>query len=45
MAFIRKRDRKFSVVYRVKGDDGKERQKSEGFNTLNEAEATKKKID
>ena len=41
----RKRDRKFSVVYRVKDDDGKERQKSEGFNTLKEAEARKKEIE
>ena len=45
MAFIRKRNKKFSVVYRVKGDNGTERQKSEGFNTLKEAEARKKEIE
>ena len=45
MAFIRKRNKKFSVVYRVKGDNGTERQKSEGFNTLKKAEARKKEIE
>lgn len=45
MAFIRKRGRKFSVVYKFKDEDGNERQKSEGYNTLKEAESRKKEID
>lgn len=37
MAFIRKRGKTFSVVYRVKDDDGTEHQKSETFPTKKEA--------
>ena len=31
MAFIRKRGKKFAVIYRIKDDNGKERQTSETF--------------
>lgn len=34
MAFIRERDGKFSVVYKVKDDKGKVHQKSETFRKL-----------
>lgn len=37
MAFIRKRGKTFSVVYRVKDDDRTEHQKSETFPTKKEA--------
>ena len=45
MAFISKCDKKFSVIYRVKCDNGTKWQKSEGFNTLKEAEVRKKEIE
>lgn len=34
MAFIRKREKSFSVVYRVKDADGIEHQKSERFDVV-----------
>ena len=45
MAFIRKRGKKFSVIYRVKDDEGKERQTSETFATQKDAEKRKKEIE
>lgn len=45
MAFIRKRGKKFSVIYRVKDDEGKERQTSETFATQKDAERRKKEIE
>ena len=45
MAFIRKRGRQYSVVYKVKDEEGTEHQKSEGFDTQKEAEARKKEIE
>lgn len=45
MAFIRKREKSFSVVYRVKDADGIEHQKSERYDTLKDAEKRKKEID
>lgn len=41
MAYIRKRKKSYSVVYRVKDADGTEHQKSEGYTTLKEAESEK----
>ena len=45
MAFIRKRGKKFSVIYRIKDDKGKERQTSETFATQKDAERRKKEIE
>ena len=45
MAFIRKRGKKFSVIYRIKDDNGKERQTSETFSTQKDAEKRKKEIE
>lgn len=45
MAYIRKRKKSYSVVYRVKDADGTEHQKSEGYTTLKEAEKRKKEIE
>lgn len=45
MAFIRKRGKKFSVIYRIKDDNGKERQTSETFSTQKDAERRKKEIE
>ena len=45
MAFIRKRGKKFSVIYRVKDDEGKERQTSKTFATQKDAEKRKKEIE
>ena len=39
MAFIRERDGKFSVVYKIKDDKGKVHQKSETFRKKKDAEA------
>ena len=39
MAFIRKRGKKFSVIYRIKDENGKERQTSETFSTQKDAES------
>ena len=41
MAFIRERDGKFSVVYKVKDDKGKVHQKSETFRKKKDAEKRK----
>ena len=38
MAFIRERDGKFSVVYKIKDDKGKVHQKSETFRKKKDAE-------
>ena len=45
MAFIRKRGKKFSVIYRIKDDNGKEHQTSETFSTQKDAEKRKKEIE
>ena len=45
MAYIRKRKKSYSVVYRVNDADGTEHQKSEGYTTLKEAEKRKKEIE
>lgn len=45
MAFIRKRGKKFSVIYRIKDDNGKERQTSETFSTQKDAERRQKEIE
>ena len=45
MAYIRKRKKSYSVVYRVNDADGTEHQKSEGYTTLKEAEKRKKDIE
>lgn len=45
MAFIRKRGKKYSVVYKLKDEDGKVRQKSESFDTHKEADTRKKEIE
>ena len=45
MAYIRKRKKSYSVVYRVNDADGTEHQKSEGYTTLKEAEKRKKGIE
>ena len=37
MAYIRKREKSYSVVYRVNDADGTEHQKSEGYTMLKEA--------
>ena len=44
MAFIRERDGKFSVVYKVKDDKGKVHQKSETFRKKKDAEKRKHEI-
>ena len=38
MAFIRQRGKTFSVIYRVKDDDGTEHQRSETFPTQKDAD-------
>lgn len=45
MAFIRKRGKKFCVVYKVKDENNVEHQKSETYPTQKEAEKRKKEID
>ena len=45
MAFIRKRGKKFSVIYRIKDENGKERQTSETFSTQKDAERRQKEIE
>ena len=45
MAFIRERDGKFSVVYKVKDDKGKVHQKSETFRKKKDAEKRKHEIE
>lgn len=45
MAYIRKRKKSYSVVYRVNDVDETEHQKSEGYTTLKEAEKRKKEIE
>ena len=45
MAFIRKRGKKFSVIYIIKDDNGKERQTSETFSTQKDAERRQKEIE
>lgn len=44
MAYIRKRKKSYSVVYRVNDADGTEHQKSEGYTTLKEAEKRKRRL-
>ena len=45
MAYIRKRKKSYSVVYRVKNAEGIEHQKSESYATQKEAEKRKKEIE
>lgn len=45
MAFIRERDGKFSVVYKIKDEKGKVHQKSESFKKKKEAEKRKHEIE
>lgn len=45
MAFIRKRGKKYSVVYKVRDEDGTIHQKSESFGSHNEANTRKKEIE
>ena len=45
MAFIRKRGKKYSVVYKVRDEDGSIHQKSESFGSHNEANTRKKEIE
>jgi len=45
MAFIRERNGKFSVVYKIKDDKGKVHQKSETFRKKKEAEKRKHEIE
>lgn len=45
MAFIRERDGKFSVVYKIKDDKGKVHQKSETFRKKKDAEKRKHEIE
>ena len=42
MAFIRKRGKKYCVVYKVKDENGIEQQKSETYTTQKEADTRKK---
>ena len=45
MAFIRKRGSSIAVVYKYKDEKGKEHQKSETFDTMEEAEIRRKEIE
>ena len=45
MAFVRKRGKKFSVVYKVKDENGIFHQKSETYDTQTEANTRKKEIE
>ena len=45
MASIQKRHGKYCVVYRYKGDDGKQKQKWETFDTMSEAKKRRKEIE
>lgn len=45
MAFIRKRGSSIAVVYKYKDEKGKEYQKSETFDTMEEAEIRRKEIE
>lgn len=45
MAFIRKRGKKYCVVYKVKDEDGAEHQKSETYSTQKEADRRKKEVE
>ena len=45
MASIQKRNEKYCVVYRYKGEDGKQKQKWETFDTMAEAKKRKKEIE
>lgn len=45
MAFIRKRGKKYCVVYKVKDENGIEHQKSETYTTQKEADTRKKEIE
>ena len=45
MAFIRPRNKTFSVIYKVPDQDGKIHQRSEGYGTRKEAEKRRKEVD
>ena len=45
MASIQKRNEKYCVVYRYKGEDGKQKQKWETFDTMADAKKRKKEIE
>mgnify|MGYP000046250259 FL=1 len=45
LAFIRQRGKTFSVIYRVKDDDGTEHQRSETFPTQKDADRRLKEIE
>lgn len=44
MAFVRKRGKKFSVVYKVKDENGIFHQKSETYDTQTEANSERRKL-
>lgn len=45
MAFIRPRNKTFSVIYKVPDQNGKIHQRSEGYGTRKEAEKRRKEVD